>query len=191
MRSPAILLAAFLVSAPLAADPQTVGMGIPSHGDLGLSLKAGESGGGFGTQLSYNFDAHWQAAVGVGGAGIPYLIEFGSTRTDSYYLMGKYYLRHLYFATGYCLKRTRVVVSSGGEIHTGAASAHGIPLHLGYEFGNRKGFYFAASAGLLYVFRNGDRKVMGPEQAAWSDARTAATGPSVGFTLGYYFGLLQ
>lgn len=177
----AVLLAVFCVPAVRAADP----------GRLGLSLKAGEAGGVFGTQLAYNFDANWQATLGVGGAGIPYLIEFGNARTDSYALLGKYYLKHVYLATGYSLKRTRVVVVSGGETHRGDLTAHGLPVYLGYEFGNRRGFFFSTSVGLVYVFKNGDRRVMGPEDAAWSDARTVKSGPSLGLTLGYYFDLFR
>ena len=60
-------------------------------------------------------------------------------------------------------------------------------MHLGYEFGNRQGFYFAASAGVFYVFKDGGERVMGPGESAWSDAKTVDTGPSVGLTLGYYF----
>lgn len=179
-------LASLLVLAGGLRSPRSAGIG-----DLGLSLKAGESGGGFGTQLAYNLNPSWQAALGVGGASIPYFIEFGNTRTDSYYLMGKYYLHHLYFATGYSLKHTRVVVASGGDVHRGSASAHGIPLHIGYEFGSRSGFFFATSIGMLYVFRNGEEQVLKDGEEAWSDARTVATGPSVGFTLGYYFHLFR
>jgi hypothetical protein len=160
-----------------------------ASGDLGLSLKTGEGGGGIGAQLAYNFTPHWQAALGVGGAGIPYLIilDMDNTRTDSYSLLGKYYWKHVYLSTGYSLKRTRVYKKESGIVHRASAASHGIPLHLGYEFGNRKGFYFSASAGLFYVFRNGGAKVMGPGEEAWSDARTVDTGAGLGFTLGYYF----
>lgn len=167
---------------PVSAAAQAFGPGA-----IGLSLKAGEGGGVLGAQLAYNFDAHWQAALGVGGAGIPYLLEFGEARTDNYSLMGKYYLKHVFFATGYSLKRTRVVRVANGELHRGERSAHGLPLYVGYEFGNRRGFFFSTSMGLLYVFKNDDRQVMGPGDEVWSDARTAKTGPSLGLTLGYYF----
>lgn len=158
-----------------------------ASGNIGLSLKSGEGGGSIGAQLAYNFNSHWQAAFGVGGAGIPYFVELGKVRTDSYSLIGKYYLKHVYLSTGYSLKHTRVREYAADTFHRASAFSHGIPLHLGYEFGNRKGFFFSASAGLLYVFRNGGERVMGPEKEAWSDARTVDTGAGLGFTLGYYF----
>ena len=161
-----------------------------ASGNMGLSLKTGEGGGSIGAQLAYNFDPHWQAAFGVGGAGIPYIAELGKVRTDSYSLIGKYYLKHVYLSTGYSLKHTRVREYADNAVHRASAASNGIPLHLGYEFGNRKGFFFSASAGLLYVFRNGGERVMGPGDAAWSDARTVDTGPSLGLAVGYYFSLL-
>ena len=104
-----------------------------SFGPFGLALKIGESAGGFGAQASYNLSARWQLNAGVGGAGIPYIVEYGAVRTDSYFLMGRHYLRHLFFATGYSHKRTRVEHQQGGILHREAASAHGIPAYLGYE----------------------------------------------------------
>lgn len=154
---------------------------------MGLALKAGEGGGAIGTQVAWNLSPHWQAALGVGGAGVPYIIDVGSERTDSYYLLGKYYLKHVYFAAGYSLKHSRVYATVDGIVYRESAASHGIPLHLGYEFGNRQGFFFAASAGYLYVFRNGGERVMGPGEESWSNARTEDSGPSLGFTLGYYF----
>ena len=87
----ACALSAFLLA---AAPPAS------AVGDVGVSLKTGEGGGGIGAQVAYNFDPHWQAALGIGGASIPYLVELGDVRTDSYSLLGKYYLKHLYFAAG-------------------------------------------------------------------------------------------
>lgn len=168
----------------------TVFLSIPSArevGRLGLAVKSGEGSGGFGAQAAYNFDSHWQALVGVGGASIPYILEYGNARTDSYFLMGKYFFRHLYLATGYSHKRSRADRAILGRVYRDAASAHGLPLHVGYEFGHRRGFFFSTSVGLLYVFRGADREVRAGTDTTWTTIRTAATGPSVGLTLGYYF----
>jgi hypothetical protein len=179
LRRAALLLgAAFLASAPAR-----------EIGHLGLAVKSGESSGGFGAQAAYNFDPHWQALMGVGGASIPYILEYGNARTDSYFLMGKYYFRHLFLASGYSHKRSRVDRAIDGEVYSDAASAHGVPLHFGYEFGKRRGFFFSTSVGLLYVFRGADREVSAGVDSTWTRIRTAATGPSVGLTLGYYFSL--
>jgi hypothetical protein len=174
-----ILLGAALLTAPSAQE----------FGRLGLAVKSGESSGGFGAQFAYNFDPHWQAVVGVGGASIPYILEFGNARTDSHFLMGKYFFRHLFLASGYSHKRSRADRAIGGRVYRDAASAHGLPFHVGYEFGNRKGFFFSTSVGLLYVFQGGDREVRAGADSLWTTIRTAATGPSVGLTLGYYFSL--
>ena len=175
----ALLLGAAWLSLSTAQEP----------GRFGLAVKTGEGSGGFGAQAAYNFDPHWQALIGVGGASIPYLFEYSNARTDSYFLLGKYYFRHLFLASGYSHKRSRADRAIDGVIYRDAASAHGIPLHVGYEFGMRRGFFFSTSVGLLYVFRGGDREVRAGTDSVWTRIRTAATGPSVGLTLGYYFPL--
>lgn len=179
LRRAALLLgAAFLACAPAR-----------EIGPLGLAIKTGEASGGFGAQAAYNFDPHWQVLIGVGGASIPYLLEFGNARTDSRFLMGKYYFHHIFLASGYSHKRSRVDRAIQGRVYRNAASAHGVPLHVGYEFGRRRGFFFSTSVGLLYVFRGADRELRAGTDSTWSHIRTAATGPSVGLTLGYYFPL--
>lgn len=158
-----------------------------TFGPYGLAIKTGEGAGGFGAQLAYNLTPHWQACAGVGGASIPYILEFGHSRTDSYFLMGKYFLHHLYFGAGYSQKRTRVERSNKERLYRDQGVEHGLLTHLGYEFGNRQGFYFSTSIGFLYIPGGGDRKLSAGEGPNVSEANTAATGPSIGITLGHYF----
>lgn len=161
-----------------------------SIGQLGLALKTGENAGGFGAQASYNFDAHWQAAAGVGGASIPWFLELGDARTDSYFVMGKYYFKHLYFGAGYSVKRARLAKSLGDVVEQRTSDAHGIPLTLGYEFGHRKGFYFSSSIGFLQVFKNGGQTLRIEDPANpdnFASVTTASSGPSMGLSIGYYF----
>lgn len=167
-----------LLSLPARAQP---------FGPFGLAIKAGEGAGGFGAQLAYNLTPHWQACAGVGGASIPYILEFGHARTDSYFLMGKYYLHHLYFGMGYSQKRTRVERSVNERFFRDQGEEHGVLTHLGYEFGNRLGFFFSTSIGFLYVPGGGDKKLAAGEGPNVSEANTASSGPSVGITLGHYF----
>lgn len=177
----AVLLASILPFPGLAGD-------FGSIGPIGLGLKTGESAGGFGAHIAYNFSPRWQASAGVGGASIPYVVEYGDVRTDSYFLIGKYYLRHLYFAAGYSHKRTRVEHLEG-TLYRNAASVHGIPLHLGYEFGKREGFFFSTSIGFLYIPVGGGRRILSGPSLLYNHTTTARSGPSVGVSLGYYFRL--
>lgn len=167
-----------VLPAPARAEP---------FGPYGLAIKTGEGAGGFGAQLAYNFTSHWQACAGVGGASIPYILEFGHSRTDSYFLMGKYFLHHLYFGAGYSQKRTRVERSNKERLYRDQGVEHGLLTHLGYEFGNRQGFFFSTSIGFLYIPGGGGRTLIAGEGPNVSEAKTAATGPSIGITLGHYF----
>lgn len=172
-----------LVLGPLLQAPARA----QSFGPYGLAIKTGEGAGGFGAQVAYNVTPHLQACAGVGGASIPYILEFGHSRTDSYFLMGKYFLHHLYFGAGYSQKRTRVERSIKGRLYRDQGVEHGLLTHLGYEFGNRQGFFFSTSIGFLYIPGGGDRKLTAGEGPDGYETNTAATGPSIGITLGYYF----
>lgn len=157
-------------------------------GRFGLSLKMGECAGAFGIHAAYNLDRHWQLAAGVGGTGLPmFLAQFGDARTDSYFLLGRAYLKHLYFSTGYSLKRSRVTMGIDGIVYDESAIAHGIPFHLGYEFGRRRGFFFATSIGFLYVFKGGGETVKIDQPRGTATTQAAQTSPSIGVSLGYYF----
>jgi hypothetical protein len=154
----------------------------------GLGVKMGEGAGGFGLQFQHNFSKHWQAAAGAGGIS-PF--SWSSTsfnaRTDSYFLHGKYYLGGWYFASGYSLKITKVQVESGGVFANASHTAHGIPFHAGYDFGNRRGFYFAASLGALWVPAGGGGQVEAKvADGASTSSSAAGSGPSIGLALGYY-----
>ena len=181
-----ILVLVFLLGPILQGAPRA-----ESFGTYGLAIKTGEGAGGFGTQIAYNFNSHWQASAGVGGASIPYILEFGHSRTDSYFLMGKYFLDHLYFGAGYSLKRTRVERSVRDQIYRDKGSEQGLLTHLGYEFGKRRGFFFSTSIGFLYIPDGGGSSLSAGTGPDMSTTQTAATGPSVGITLGYYFQGLQ
>lgn len=179
MRRLVLLLS--LVLAATAARAQ-------DFGRYGLSLKMGECAGAFGIHAAYNLDRHWQLAAGVGGTGLPlFLAQFGDARTDSYFVLGRAYLKHLYFSTGYSVKRSRVTMGIDGAVFEESATAHGIPFHLGYEFGRRRGFFFSTSVGFLYVFKNAGKTVKIEQPRGTAITETAQSSPSVGMSLGYYF----
>jgi hypothetical protein len=164
-----------MAAAPWAAE----------FGRLGVALKMGESAGIGGAQVAWNFSPHLQVCAGRGGVALDFLSS--DFDVDSYFLMGKYYLRHVYFATGYAQKIAFAETREDGRIYGAAIAEHGIPFHAGYEFGIRKGFFFSASMGLVYIPGGGGRSVekTTPSGNAVS-ATSVKTGPSLGFTLGYY-----
>jgi hypothetical protein len=154
---------------------------------FGVGIKTGESAGGFGSQFSYNFSRHWQASIGAGGiSAFSWSTSSFDSRTDSYFALGRYYLDHLFFATGYSLKITQVQLERGGVFYEASRTAHGIPVYLGYEFGDRMGFFFAASAGGLWVPVNGGKTVSVTADGETVSSDAAGSGPSVGLSVGYY-----
>jgi len=173
------LLAALLLGAASAASAQ-------EFGRFGLALKSGEGAGPMGIQLAWNFSPHLQACIGGGGTA-ELLVWEDRSRTDSYFVMGKYYLKHLYFESGYSLKVTKAENVLGEEARTARRAEHGIPVYLGYEFGNRRGFYFSTAAGFLYVVGGGGRTVTPQIGTSEGIAATSAqSGPSFGMSVGYY-----
>jgi hypothetical protein len=156
-------------------------------GHFGLALKSGEAAGVMGIQVAWNFNRHLQLCAGAGGiTDIDYLITGKRGRTDSYYLLGKVYWKHLYLTTGYSLKASKIERTQGDDIITNRKQEQGIPLSLGYEFGHRKGFYFSTSAGYLLVLTEGNRDVGTGSVLGASTSKTAKSGPNIGLSVGYY-----
>lgn len=155
-------------------------------GRFGLSLKSGEGAGAMGIQLAWNYDRHFQLCAGGGGTA-EILAWEDHSRTDSYFIMGKTYLDHLYFESGYALKVTKAENVLGDKVRRVSRAEHGIPFYLGYEFGHRRGFYFSTAAGWLWV-AGGGGKVVSPDIDAkkGSSATSAESGPSFGMSVGYY-----
>lgn len=183
LRMPAAVIAlAFSLVAACASAQE--------YGRFGLAVKSGEAAGPMGIQLAWNLSPRLQACVGGGGVA-DLLIYVNRSRTDSYFLMGKVYLKHLYAQTGYSLKVTKSEYLDPERKDRGVLKAsraeHGIPLHIGYEFGHRRGFYFSTSAGILFVPDGGGRQV-GPfvDGIPKVNAISAQTGPSFGMSVGYY-----
>ncbi len=159
-----------------------------SFSRFGVGIKTGESAGGFGSQVSYNFSRHAQVSLGAGGVS-PFSWSTSSfnLRTDSYFAIGRYYFDHLYLSTGYSLKVTRVEMEHQGVFYNASRAVHGIPFSVGYEFGDRTGFFFAASAGGLWVPAGGGKTVKVDAGDGTSSSMNAAdSGPSLGLSLGYY-----
>lgn len=175
----ACLAALLLLALALAAPAQ-------EFNRFGLSLKSGEGAGPMGVQLSWNFSKRLQACVGGGGTA-ELLVWEDRSRTDSYFAMGKYYLKHLYFETGYSLKVTKAENVLAEQARTARRAEHGIPFYIGYEFGHRRGFYFSTAAGYLYVIGGGGRMVTPQIDAKPGETATSAqSGPSFGMSVGYY-----
>jgi hypothetical protein len=150
-----------------------------------------QAAGPMGVQLSWNITRHLQFCAGGGGTS-DLLAALDRSRTDSYFLMGKYYLDHVFLETGYALKSTKAenveVEMAGAERAVSVSrTEQAIPIHLGYEFGHRRGFYFATSVGYFYVIGGGD-VVVSTRTAAdpGKSATSAKSGPTVGLSVGYY-----
>ncbi|MDB5051062.1 MAG: hypothetical protein JWO30_4133 [Fibrobacteres bacterium] len=166
----------------LAAAPS----GAQEYGRMGLALKSGAAAGPMGIQLAWNFSPHIQICAGGGGTS-DLLAVLDRSRTDSYFLMGKYYLQHLFFETGYALKTTKAenVVMEKSRLVSRTEQA--IPMHIGYEFGHRRGFYFATSVGYFYVIGGGGAVVSPRIDASQGVSATSAeSGPTAGLSVGYY-----
>jgi predicted porin len=179
---PGLLLAlAVSASAATAATSEE-----REYGRFGLAVKSGAAAGPMGIQLAYNFSRHLQICAGGGGTS-EFLSLLDRSRTDSYFFMGKYYLDHLYFETGYARKTTKAESIQGEEADRTYMTEQAIPLHIGYEFGHRLGFYFSATAGYFHVIGDGGvlvspRRNPDPELSV----RSAESGFTVGLSVGYY-----
>lgn len=178
------LLATFLLSTAGAQEERTFGR-------LGFGIKTGECVGPFGSQVSYNLGSHLQVAAGVGGIRTDIiLIDFSGTRVDSYFLLAKYYFRHAYLSSGYSAKVISTQeLDSNWVVHKDRLVTNGIPLHLGYEFGNRSGFFTAVSIGYIWVPVGGGRYLR-KKNLSVTDGFTKVmggdSGASAGVSIGYY-----
>lgn len=156
------------------------------YGRFGLAVKSGAAAGPMGIQLAYNFSRHLQLCAGGGGTS-EYLSLLDRSRTDSYFIMGKYYFDHLYFESGYARKTTKAESIQGEVADRTYRTEQAIPLHIGYEFGHRMGFYFSTTAGYFHVIGDGGvtvspRTDSDPELSA----RSAESGFTAGLSVGYY-----
>lgn len=162
-------------------------------GRFGLALKSGAAAGPMGIQLAWNLSPHYQLCAGGGGTSdILYLFNRGRTassfkRTDSYFFLGKYYLEHVFFETGYALKVTQSETLEAERVHRSSLIRHAIPMHVGYEFGHRRGFYFASSVGYFYVVGEKGVEVQPDlDVGSLTGAVSGGSGPTVGISVGYY-----
>ena len=175
-------------SGSLVASREPTSVATPREfGRFGLALKAGEAAGAMGIQVTWNFTHHAQICGGVGGvADLDPFLSGNRGRTDSYFLLAKGYWDHVYVATGYSLKKSRIEKVVTGSLYTANRSEQGIPFHIGYEFGHRSGFFYATSVGYHYVIGGGNRDVAAGTAIGTSTSRTAKSGPSLGMSIGYY-----
>jgi hypothetical protein len=155
-------------------------------GSVGLALKSGAAAGPMGIQLSWNFSPHLQASIGGGGTS-ELLAVLDRSRTDSYFLLAKYYLKHLYLETGYSLKTTKAENVESEKVRMASRTEQGIPVHVGYEFGHRRGFFFATAVGYHHVIGGGG-VVVSPRIDAnpGKSATSAESGFTAGASVGYY-----
>jgi hypothetical protein len=163
------------------------------YGRFGLALKSGAAAGPMGIQLALNLSPHYQLCAGGGcTSDILYLFDRGRTgtsfkRTDSYFFMGKYYLEHVFFEMGYGLKVTKSENIQSDQVRRSSLIRHAIPMHVGYEFGHRRGFYFASSIGYFYVVGEKGVEVQPDlDVGSLTGAVSAGSGPTVGISVGYY-----
>jgi hypothetical protein len=184
-RCPALLAILLLAAAPFSAAYASAGDDRP-FGRFGLALKTGAAAGPMGVQLAWNINRHIQLCAGGGGTA-DYLSLLDRSRTDSYFAMGKYYLDHLYFETGYARKTTKAEFINGDDAQSTYRTEQAVPVHVGYEFGHRQGFYFSTSAGYFYVIGDGG-VIVSPRNDAdgSSSARSAKSGFTAGLSVGYY-----
>lgn len=163
----------------------------PEFGRFGFGIKAGECAVYLGAQASYNFSPQIQLAAGVGGVQSgTIMIDFNRPRVESYFLLAKYYHKHVYLASGY----NAIVSSTHGfdsswVHHVSWNTSHAIPLHLGYEFGDRKGFFTALSVGFIWVPVGGGKPLRKEYASRFGDftkAKGAESQATAGVSIGYY-----
>ncbi|HKP96928.1 MAG TPA: hypothetical protein VJ385_14340 [Fibrobacteria bacterium] len=164
------------------------------YGRMGVALKSGAAAGPMGIQLAWNFSPHWQICAGGGGTSdVLTLLDRDRpgnsfSRTDSYFTMGKYYLDHVFFETGYALKVAKSESVQSERARVASRVQHAVPMHIGYEFGHRRGFYFASSVGYFLGVggRSGGLGFPGADMASLTGYASADSGPTVGLSVGYY-----
>lgn len=156
------------------------------YGRFGLAVKTGAAAGPMGIQLAYNFSRRLQLCAGGGGTS-EFLSLLDRSRTDSYFIMGKYYFKHVFFESGYARKTTRAESIEGENAERRYITEQAIPLHVGYEFGHRLGFYFSTTAGYFHVIGDGGVLVSprsNPDPKL--SVRSAESGFTAGLSVGYY-----
>ncbi len=184
MSSRSRVLPAFLILC--LSGPRQASADEREFGRFGLAIKSGAAAGPIGIQLAWNINRHIQLCGGGGGTS-ELLSLLDRSRTDSYFLMGKYYLDHLYFESGYARKTTKTEQIIGDRADNSYQTELAIPFHIGYEFGHRQGFYFSACAGYFYVLGGGGTVVSSrADVQPGTTARSAESGPTVGLSVGYY-----
>jgi predicted porin len=187
-RCPALLALMLLAAAPFfTLGPFSASaVHAQEYGRFGLGLKTGAAAGPMGIQLAWNYNRHLQLCAGGGGTS-ELLAVLDRSRTDSYFLMGKYYLDHLYFETGYARKTTKAEQVQSEKARMTFRTEHAIPMHIGYEFGHRRGFYFSTTAGYFYVIGEGGVLVSPRIDAEpGKTAKSAESGFTAGLSVGYY-----
>jgi hypothetical protein len=176
-RYPAVRLAVALIAAACSAWAQ-------EYGRFGLAIKSGAAAGPMGIQLAWNLSRSVQLCAGGGGTSDPFAIH-DRHRTDSYFMMGKYYLDHIFFETGYAVKVIRSEAIQAEKVDQHSRMQPAIPMHVGYEFGHRRGFYFATSVGYFYAI-GGGYALPSFDVSTLTSVEKADSGPTVGLTVGYY-----
>jgi hypothetical protein len=181
-----------LLLAALQAQPA-------NFGRYGLALRIGRASGGMGLQGSYNLSRNWQIGAGAGGVGWwqewPLATEGKEfkdvfVRSDGYFLEGRrYFLKHGYLASTYLWESSTLqAVKAEGEFQDRILE-QAIFLDLGYEFGNRDGFYFSGSASYCYQFGKQVRTLRtGPPGQTVSIGTEGGSSFGLQLALGYYFG---
>lgn len=152
---------------------------------IGLGIKAGESTGLAGMQVSYNVTRDVQINGGYGALGMT--MNDDDYKSQSYFVAAKYYLGGWYASTGYTRKTASLELTADGKKYSNSVTENGIPLHLGYEFGGRSGFYTTLSAGYLHILGDGGRKFSAGTPQNNAGGFSAESGVSLGLGLGFYF----
>ena len=179
-----LVSAVAFVSHPWAQEPQESQE--REYGRFGLAVKSGAAAGPMGIQLAWNLSRHFQLCAGGGGT-TELLSILDRSRTDSYFVLGKYYLDHLFFESGFARKTTKAELIQGEEAHLAYRTEQAIPFQIGYEFGHRMGFYFSTTAGYFYVLGGGGKRAIPSNDPKPESApRSAESGPTIGLSVGYY-----
>jgi hypothetical protein len=140
-----------------------------------------------GLQLSANLTPDIQVNAGWGTTAVA-ITGDGSNDFSfhSLYAAAKYYYGGWYASSGYVRKTVEVSVTSEGKEYSASRTEHGIPLHLGYEFGGRTGFYTTLSAGYLTILGKGGETVRAAGGLEAAETTSAISGLSIGLGIGYY-----
>lgn len=153
----------------------------------GLGLKIGENTGLFGFQASANLTRDLQVNAGWGTTSVGITLgESNDFTFRSIFAAAKYYYGGWYASTGYTRKSVTVETTVDGKEYSSSRAEHGIPLHVGYEFGGRTGFYTTLSAGYLTILGGGDKEVRAGTATQFAETNSSASGVSIGLGLGYY-----